>query len=621
MTSGTRRISPPHSRTGEHDVVDVGPVEFQLRRNGTGRQLPELLDRTDAVRVPLLAAPDGQGRAPVAVAAERPVDVAGEPLAEAPVLDVLRVPGDVVVGGDELVLDRRGADVPGGLAVVEQRRVAAPAERIAVLVGLDAQQQAAVLELVRDGRVRVLDPDAGPRRDLGDELALEVDGVHHRQVVVHAHAHVGLAERGRDVHDAGAVRGRDVVVADDEVCALVGLHVVEQRLVVQAAEVGPGELAQDLGLLAEHGLDQVAREHEALAAALDERVGDVRAHRGGHVADERPRRGGPDGERDALGLAVPLPAVHALRHLGRRLRREREAHVDGVLGDVLVALRHLVAADGRAAARAVRHHLEALVEQALVPDGAQQPPHRLDVVVGVGVVRVVQVDPEPDALREPLPLREVGGHALLAERVELGDAVGLDLLLAVDAQAALDLELHRQPVRVPARLAGDAVAAHGLVAREEVLEDARDDVVRARPAVGGGRPLVEDEDRRVLAALEALVEDVVGLPELEDARVQRREVDARRDVLEPGLTVSHGTRFLLHLAGTAILPDTQREPRSDAGAREARGAPTLWSTWEGRAARDICPVRTRVIRRTSKHPMGCPDVRPEARRANGYRMD
>ena len=223
---------------GEDDVVDVGPVEFQILWNGTGRHLLELRDGADAVRVPLLAAPDGQGRAPVAVAAERPVDVAGEPLAEAPGLDVLRVPDHVVVGLDELVLDRRGADVPGRLGVVEQRRVAAPAEGIAVRVGLDAEQQASGLEVGGDGRVGVLDVDAGPRRDLGDELALGVDGVDHRQVVLHADAHVGLAEGRRDVHDAGAVRGRDVVVADDEVGALVRGHEAERRLVVQAQQLG-----------------------------------------------------------------------------------------------------------------------------------------------------------------------------------------------------------------------------------------------------------------------------------------------------------------------------------------------------------------------------------------------
>ncbi len=74
-----------------------------------------------------------------------------------------------------------------------------------MLVGLDAEEQAALLEVGGDGRVGVLDPDAGPRRDLGDEAALEVHGVHDRQVVLEADAHVVLAEGGGDVHDAGAV--------------------------------------------------------------------------------------------------------------------------------------------------------------------------------------------------------------------------------------------------------------------------------------------------------------------------------------------------------------------------------------------------------------------------------
>ena len=252
-----------------------------------------------------------------------------------------------------------------------------------------------------------------------------------------------------------------------------------------------------------------------------------------------------------------------------------------------------MAADRGAAARAVRHDLVALVQQALVPDLPQDPPHRLDVVVGEGVVRVVHVDPEADALGEALPLLEVGGDALAAQLVELGDAVGLDLPLAVDAEAALDLELHRQAVRVPAGLARHAVAAHRLVAREEVLEDARDDVVRAGLAVGRRRPLVEDVEGRVLAALEALLEDAVVLPELEDARVQRREVDARRDVLEPGLTVAHFTRFLLVWAGRPILPDARRAAR-----------PPSWRP-EGHSA-----AATRTPGCTSRCTVVLPRVRP-----------
>ena len=40
-----------------------------------------------------------------------------------------------------------------------------------------------------------------------------------------------------------------------------------------------------------------------------------------------------------------------------------------------------------------------------------------------------------------------------------------------------------------------------------------------------GRALVEDEQRPVLAQREALVEDLVLLPEREDARVELGEVD------------------------------------------------------------------------------------------------
>ena len=90
----------------QHDVVDVGAVQVVRRRAAA---LADVLERPRAedVRLVVLAAPDRQRRAPVALARQRPVDVVLEPLAEAPVLDVLGVPVDRLVGGEQLLLDAR----------------------------------------------------------------------------------------------------------------------------------------------------------------------------------------------------------------------------------------------------------------------------------------------------------------------------------------------------------------------------------------------------------------------------------------------------------------------------------------------------------------------------------
>src|SRR5205807_8819607 len=99
-------------------------------------------------------------------------------------------------------------------------------------------------------------------------------------------------------------------------------------------------------------------------------------------------------------------------------------------------------------------------------------------------VRVLEIEPEPDPLGEPLPLALVLPDRLAALVDELLDAVGLDVLLALRADQLLDLDLDGETVRVPARLPRDGEAVHGLVAREQVLHGAREDVSVVRHAVG-----------------------------------------------------------------------------------------------------------------------------------------
>jgi len=498
------------------DPVDVGPVEFEVLRHVVSERL-ELRARADHVPVAALAHPYRQRRAPVPLAREAPIDHVFEEVAHASFLDVVRHPVDRAVRGEQPVADGRHADEPRRARVVDQRRVAAPAERVVVLEALGLDEQPVLFEHFDDQRVGVLDEFSRPRRLLR-HLPLGVDQLQKRQVVRPPDARVVLTERRRLVDDAGAVGHRDVVVRDDAPRALVDERAleVEQRLVLDADELAPGHRPGDfeLGALAEHGRDQRLAHDDRPAAGNELGVLGVGVHAQRDVRRKRPRRRRP---RVEPGVLAALDA---------------EAHERGPVRHQFVALRNLVRRERGSAARAVGHDLVALVEKALVGDLLQAPPDGLDVAVLVGDVGIFHVQPEADALGHLFPLALVLPDGLLALLDERLDAVGLDLLLAVEPQLLFDLELDRQAVRVPAGLAQDVFALHRLIARDHVLERARLDVADVRLAVRGRRAVVERERLGALAQLDRLLEDLPVVPELDDLLLAREEVEIRGYLLE-----------------------------------------------------------------------------------------
>ncbi len=234
------------------------------------------------------------------------------------------------------------------------------------------------------------------------------------------------------------------------------------------------------------------------------------------VCYQRPWSGRPDEQR------VTLPH---LRPTGRLL--DKEPHVHRRVHHVAVSQGHLVRGQRGAAAGAVGHDLVTLIQQLALMDLLQRPPHRLDVIGVQCAIGVLQVDPEADALGQTVPLLQIRPHRLPALGVEPRDPIRLDLVLAGDPQFLLHPDLHRQAVAVPAALALHLIAAHRLVARVDVLEHARQHVVRARAPVGGGGSLIEHPRLRSLAQAHGLREDVALAPALQDLQLQRGQILAR----------------------------------------------------------------------------------------------
>ena len=113
------------------------------------------------------------------------------------------------------------------------------------------------------------------------------------------------------------------------------------------------------------------------------------------------------------------------------------------------------------------------------------------------------------------PFARVHHHILAALAVVFLDADGLADVLLRDAELLLHTKLHGQTVRVPAGLAVHLVALHRLEAAEGVLDAACQHMMDARVAVGRWRTLVEDERGTALSFRDAMMEDVLCVPQSE----------------------------------------------------------------------------------------------------------
>ena len=306
----------------DQDIVHDRPMRVaEVGRIADGAAA-QLVEGADAVGAPAaLAAPEGQRSTPVALAADGPIDVVGEPVAVAPASNVLGVPMDeALVAVEQRIAQAAGGDVPGGLGVVEQRRVAAPTERVGVADRLVAEQPPSLGEVVDHLGIRVLDPFAheggGAGRVAGDQAA-QIDGLAEEQPLFASQHVVVLAESGRDVDDPGALLHRDEIGGHDAarrqftVGAFHQPRAVEapgavapflrlvEAVVGHAFQLGAGDAGCDAGALrtldiAERRINQpLGKQQAAAVGQLDGGVALLGSDGEAAVGGQRPGRGGP----------------------------------------------------------------------------------------------------------------------------------------------------------------------------------------------------------------------------------------------------------------------------------------------------------------------------------------
>src|ERR671934_257703 len=274
--------------TANEDPVDPGPVELLELLDPLDRACLQLLRGADHVQLAARARIEGQRQAVEAAARDVPVAHVPEPVVH-PLAVLRRRPLDSGVRVQERLPDLVDADEPVVGHAPDERRVAAPAMRVAVLVEARADQEAPFAKVAGDLIGSVAGRGAVQPAVVLVEAPRLVDRGQHRQALAPAEIEVLLTRAGRDVDDARAFLERDLVPGDDPV-----LDSFRRRKVVVGPPVAPAdELGASENLL--EGVVGVAGDRDPFAV-LPAAVPCVRVDRRGDVGGQRPGRRRPDDE-------------------------------------------------------------------------------------------------------------------------------------------------------------------------------------------------------------------------------------------------------------------------------------------------------------------------------------
>ena len=238
------------------------------------------------------------------------------------------------------------------------------------------------------------------------------------------------------------------------------------------------------------------------------------------VGRQRPRRGRPDHQREPLALEPRIELA------APRVVDQRQLDVDARRAVVLVL--DLGLGERGAVARAPHDRLLAAVEVTAARELRQRAGDRALVARIERQVRVLPVAEHAEPLELAALDVDVAQRELAAQPADLRRrhrAAPLD-----DLRIALDRELDRQAVGIPARHVRRAEPRHRARLDDDVLQDLVEDVAVVDVAVGVRRAVVQHEQRCAGARLEDPVVQLDLVPPREDLGLAPGQVTAHREL-------------------------------------------------------------------------------------------
>src|SRR5207249_4391567 len=174
---------------------------------------------------------------------------------------------DLLVERDHVLDIIRGADVPRLARVIEKRRVATPAVRVAVSVGFLIEKKTPSFQVGGDLGIRNLEEFSGVLRYGVSESPEAVKRRDHCHSVLERSLVIVFAVRWRHMNDARSIAGRDEIPADKVPALLINWNEAEPPFVFSSDEIAARHGGDNFGTF-RYDREALFRENQELVFEL-----------------------------------------------------------------------------------------------------------------------------------------------------------------------------------------------------------------------------------------------------------------------------------------------------------------------------------------------------------------